>query len=54
MDGYFVADWVTVFPVTSKLELTLRVDNIFDASYQEFPGVEQPGFTVFVGFDVTL
>ncbi len=51
MDDYVVADWRGRFHATENIDLTLNVSNIFDTSYEEFPGVEQPGVVVMTGVE---
>ena len=51
MDDYAVADWRGRYHATENLDLTLNVNNIFDTTYEDFPGVEQPGTVVMAGVE---
>jgi len=52
MDAYLVADWRSRVKLTDAADLTLNVDNIFDESYEELPGVERPGRIFMAGVEV--
>jgi len=54
MDDYVVADWRGRYHATEHIDLTLNVNNIFDTSYETFPGVEQPGTIVMAGVEGTF
>lgn len=51
MDAYVVADWRGRLHATEQLDLTVNLNNIFDTSYEEFPGVKQPGAFLMVGVE---
>jgi len=54
MDDYVVADWRGRYHATDNIDLTLNINNIFDTTYEEFPGVEQPGTVVMAGIEGTF
>lgn len=54
MKAYGVGYWRSRIPLTENLQLALNIDNLFDARYQEFPGVEQPGFNLHAGIDIAF
>ena len=54
MGDYLVADWRLRVPVADHTLLTFNVNNIFDESYQDFPGVSGPGITVMGGVELTF
>lgn len=54
LDDYTVVDWRSRLPVGEHAALTLSINNLFDESYKEFYGIEQPGMTVLGGFEVAL
>ncbi len=54
MDDYFIVDWHLRFQVNENLRLTVNIDNLFDATYKEFPNLEQPGRTFLFGMEATF
>ena len=54
MDDYVVVDWRSRVALSPALCLTLNVDNVLDASYEDFPGVEQPGVFVMAGAELSF
>jgi outer membrane receptor protein involved in Fe transport len=54
MDDYIVANWHTRIPVAKYTMLTFNVDNLFDESYQDLPGVDGPGITFLGGVELTF
>lgn len=54
MDEYWVFDWRSTVPVSGNLDLTFRADNIFDESYGDFPGTEQPGTVLIAGVNASF
>jgi outer membrane cobalamin receptor len=54
LDEYVTLDWRSRVPVGKQVTLTLNVDNILDESYEDFPGVEQPGRFVMAGMELAL
>jgi outer membrane receptor protein involved in Fe transport len=54
MDSYVVADWHGRVPVGHNAFLTLRLDNIFDTAYQDYPGQDQPGRNFMIGAEMTF
>lgn len=49
-----VLDWRSRVAVCKNLFLTLRVQNLLDREYKEFPRVEQPGRWTLVGFEIPM
>ncbi|MCX7590641.1 MAG: TonB-dependent receptor, partial [Kiritimatiellae bacterium] len=54
MGDYVVFDWRSRIRLREPVRLTLRVDNLFNRSYREFPGTEQPGIWALVGMEVDM
>jgi len=54
MPDYLVADCRLRVPVVGHTMLTLNVDNIFDETYEDFPGVDAPGRTFMAGVEMTF
>jgi len=50
--GYVVADLAGSYEVQDGFELTARVENIADRTYQQVLGYGEPGRTVYVGFRI--
>lgn len=48
-DGFVTMDLAGGYRLTPELELTARVENLFDARYQEVLGYGEPGLSGFVG-----
>lgn len=49
LDGYMVANLAASYKLTPYLDLTGRVENLFDARYQEVAGYGVPGMAGYVG-----
>jgi outer membrane cobalamin receptor len=54
LDAYTVFDWSSRVPLGRHAAVTLNVQNLFDESYAEYFGVEQPGLSVIGGLEVAL
>jgi len=52
LDSYITVDWRSRVSVTGETDLVLRIDNVLDESYQDLPGIEQPGLTIMAGAEV--
>jgi len=48
-DGFAVVDVAGSWGVTDRVRLTARVENLFDARYQEALGYGEPGLSAYVG-----
>ncbi len=51
MGDYCALDWRLRVHLGGHVDLTVNVDNLLDESYEEFPGVEQPGTVVMTGIE---
>ena len=49
LDSYTLASFTVVYPLTERLSLTLRGQNIFDEDVTDVFGFEQPGAQFFAG-----
>ncbi len=54
MDSYIVTDWRSRIPLGEAVAVLVRVDNVFDEEYRDFPQYLQPGRSVFGGVEVTF
>ncbi|MBN1556582.1 MAG: TonB-dependent receptor [Lentisphaerae bacterium] len=54
MGDYVVVDWRSRVPLGGAAALTLKIDNLLDASYEAFPGVPQAGRFVMAGVELAL
>jgi outer membrane cobalamin receptor len=54
MDDYIVVDGRARLRMTDNAHLTLNVDNVFDKTYEAFPGREEPGFSILGGAEMTF
>ncbi len=52
LDAYTVVDLAASWRLTESLELTGRVENLFDEDYEEILGFVRPGRAVFAGLRV--
>lgn len=48
-DGFVTADVAAAWQVTEQIELTARVENLFDERYQEVLGYGEPGLSGYLG-----
>jgi len=51
MDDHITADWRSRIQINKTLRLTINLDNLFNASYEEFPNLEQPGRRFLIGME---
>lgn len=54
LDSYLVGDLVSHIPVSDNVELTLKVQNITNRDYYEYPGVKEPGRSGYGGISVSF
>ena len=54
MPGYAVVCWKSRVPIAPWTTATLTVDNLFDRSYREAPGLDQPGQNVMLGVEAAF
>jgi outer membrane cobalamin receptor len=54
VDDYFTVDLALAWEVMTKLELTLRVRNLFDEEYQEVLGYPAPARRIMGGLRATF
>lgn len=52
LDSYVSVDWRSRVAVADDVDLVVRADNIFDETYQDLPGIEQPGATFMLGAEL--
>jgi vitamin B12 transporter len=48
--AYIVCNLATTYRLTDYAMLTLRLDNLFNAHYEEVDGYGEPGFAAYAGF----
>lgn len=54
LDSYLVGDVASHIPVSGNVELTLKVQNITNRDYYEYPWGKQPGRSVYGGVSVSF
>jgi vitamin B12 transporter len=54
LPGYTLVDLRAAWPVTKELELTARIENLFNAAYETALNFGQPGRAAYVGLRVAL
>ena len=54
LDDYLLADWRSRLPLAPHLDLTVRIDNLFDVRYQDFPDTPQPGVGLYLGAELSF
>ena len=54
MDSYILVNWRSRLPLSDGVAATLKVDNVMDEEYQEFPQYTQPGRTFLAGLEVSF
>jgi len=51
MDAYITADWHGSIKLSDTMRITFNIDNIFNASYEEFPNQKQLGRFYLLGIE---
>jgi vitamin B12 transporter len=54
MADFWTVDVRSRVPLSTHADLTLRVNNLFDEKYREFPAFDQPGMIMVAGVEVTF
>jgi outer membrane cobalamin receptor len=54
MDSYILVNWRSRLALSDGTFVSLKVDNVMDEEYQEFPQYAQPGRTFLAGLEVSF
>ena len=54
MDDYITVDWTGRLRISKHISITAKVQNLFDASYEENYKVKQPGRIFLIGMNATF
>jgi outer membrane receptor protein involved in Fe transport len=54
LDSYLVADWVSSIAINDNVKLIFKIQNITDKDYYEYPGIKQPGRSLYGGVSISF